>query len=223
MNLAERLQATQMRIKSALIANHRPENSVTLIAVSKTKPASDIATLYRLGQRHFGENYLQEALSKQQTLAHYAINWHFIGPIQSNKTKDLAHYFSWVHSVDRIKIANRLNDQRPVNLPPLNICLQINISAETSKSGLPLPDIPDMIKAIRQLPNLRLRGVMAIPARLEGFEQQCQPYQQIYQAINKFDLDTYSFGMSHDLEAAIFAGANCVRIGTALFGTRIKK
>lgn len=220
MNHSERLQSIHTRIESALSACHRADQSVTLIAVSKTKPAGDIATLYQLGQCHFGENYLQEALTKQRALAHYAITWHFIGLIQSNKTKALAHRFSWVHSVDRIKIAQRLSDQRPTYLPPLNICLQINISAETSKSGLTLQESPAMIEAIRQLPNLKLRGVMAIPAKQKGFEQQQQPYQQIYQALNKFDLDTYSFGMSHDLEAAISAGTNCVRIGTALFGVR---
>ncbi len=220
MNHQQRLEFIETRIKSALIASQRPENSVTLLAVSKTKPASDIASLYRLGQRHFGENYVQEALTKQKVLAHYAISWHFIGPIQSNKTKILAQNFSWVHSVERIKIAKRLNDQRPNNLPPLNICLQVNISEETSKSGLPLQELPGLIEEVGQLPRLNLRGVMAIPEQQQGFEQQRQPYRRIYQALKKFDLDTYSFGMSSDLEAAIYEGATIVRIGTALFGER---
>lgn len=220
MDHTQRLQFIETRIKSALVASQRPKHSVTLLAVSKTKPSSDIATLYRLGLRNFGENYVQEALTKQQLLAHYAISWHFIGPIQSNKTKILAQNFSWVHSVDRIKIAKRLNDQRPTNLPPLNICLQINISEETSKSGVPLPELPFLIEEVRQLPRLNLRGVMAIPEKRQGLEQQREPYRQIYQALKAFDLDTFSFGMSRDLEAAIHEGGTIVRIGEALFGER---
>ena len=223
MTHSERLQIIQSRINTALSACRRPENSVQLMAVSKTKPASNIASLYQLGQRHFGENYLQEALAKQRELAHYAISWHFIGPIQSNKTKALAQYFSWVHSVDRIKIAKRLNEQRPTHLPPLNICLQINISDETSKSGVQLQDLAAMIEAINQLPHLKLRGVMAIPEKQQGFNQQREPYQRIYRAITELhqsQLDTFSFGMSNDLEAAIAEGSTIVRIGTALFGER---
>ena len=223
MNHAECLQSIQSRINAAVTASHRSKKLVTLMAVSKTKPASDIASLYQLGQRHFGENYVQEALGKQRVLAHYAISWHYIGPIPSNKTKAIAQHFSWVHSVDRVKIAKRLNDQRPANMPPLNICLQINISDEISKSGVQLQELPALVEAISQFPRLKLRGVMAIPGKQIGFEQQCQPYRSIYQAVNALNqpqLDTFSFGMSEDLEAAIFEGATIVRIGKALFGER---
>lgn len=222
MNHQQRLEITQSRITSALAASHRPENAITLLAVSKTKPAGDIASLYQCGQRHFGENYLQEALFKQQALAHYAISWHFIGPIQSNKTKPLAQFFSWVHSVDRIKIAKRLNDQRPNYLPPLNICLQVNISEETSKSGVSLDALPALIDAVKQLPRLKLRGIMAIPEPQPDFNKQCRPYRQIQQAVESYHFDTYSYGMSNDLEAAIHEGATIVRIGTALFGPRLQ-
>jgi pyridoxal phosphate enzyme (YggS family) len=191
--------------------------------VSKTKPASLIAATYQVGQRHFGENYLQEALSKQQALGAFDITWHFIGPIQSNKTKAIAHHFEWVHSVCSLKIAKRLSEHRPDNLAPLNICLQVNISDEVSKSGSQLHELAELCDQVALLPNLKLRGVMAIPAPSDGFEQQCQPYKTLYQAVknlNKPELDTFSFGMSDDLNAAIAEGATIVRIGTALFGAR---
>jgi pyridoxal phosphate enzyme (YggS family) len=196
---------------------------VQLLAVSKTKTASDIAQAYQLGQRHFGENYLQEALTKQQQLSAFNISWHFIGPIQSNKTRAIATHFHWVHSVDRLKIAQRLSEQRPGYLPPLNICLQVNISDEESKSGVDLADLPELIHQVQQLPNLRLRGVMAIPAPQTDYELQRLPYRKIHQAVsalNLTELDTFSFGMTGDLAAAITEGATIVRVGTALFGTR---
>lgn len=201
----------------------REQNSVLLLAVSKTKPASLIAQAYQAGQRHFGENYLQEAISKQQALGAFDITWHFIGPIQSNKTKAIASHFDWVHSVDSLKIARRLSEQRPPQLAPLNICLQVNISEEASKSGILLDELSELCTQVAKLPNIKLRGVMAIPAPSIGFEQQCQPYQRLYQAVkalNKPELDTFSFGMSDDLEAAIAQGSTIVRIGTALFGAR---
>jgi pyridoxal phosphate enzyme (YggS family) len=196
---------------------------VQLLAVSKTKPATDIAALYRLGQRHFAENYLQEALTKQQQLAAFNISWHFIGPIQSNKTRPIACHFDWVHSVDRLKIAQRLSEQRPEHLPPLNICLQVNISDEASKSGVSVDALPELVQAVSELANLRLRGVMAIPEPETNYAKQRQPYRRLYQAVQQLDrsdLDSFSFGMSGDLKAAIMEGATMVRIGTALFGER---
>jgi len=194
-----------------------------LLAVSKTKPAEDIAAAYRVGQRHFGENYCQEALQKQQALGAFDITWHFIGPIQSNKTKALAAHFDWVHSVDSFKIAQRLSAQRSDSLQPLNICLQVNISGESSKSGVSLEELPDLCAQIAALPRLRLRGVMAIPSPEQDFERQRLPYRRLYNAVGQLDrpqLDTFSIGMSDDLEAAIAEGSTMVRVGTALFGAR---
>jgi pyridoxal phosphate enzyme (YggS family) len=211
------------QIRQAEMAGQRTSGSVQLLAVSKTKSAADIAQVYQLGQRHFGENYLQEALTKQQQLSAFNISWHFIGPIQSNKTRAIATHFHWVHSVERLKIAQRLSEQRPIHLPPLNICLQVNISDEESKSGTALADLAGLVSAVTQLPNLRLRGVMAIPAPQTDYALQCLPYRKIYQAVlalNLPELDTFSFGMSGDLAAAIAEGATIVRVGTALFGSR---
>jgi pyridoxal phosphate enzyme (YggS family) len=223
-SLSERLQHIRSQIRHASHIAGRPADSVQLLAVSKTKPSTDIATLYRLGQRHFAENYLQEALVKQTALAGFNITWHFIGPIQSNKTRAIAQNFAWVHSVDRLKIAERLSEQRPEHLPPLNICLQINISQETSKSGIQLEQLPSLVDAISKLPRLCLRGVMAIPEPCDNYPQQRLPYRLIYQAVsqlNKPELDSFSFGMSEDLKAAIMEGATMVRVGTALFGARL--
>lgn len=222
-SIAERFQHVRSQIRHAISIAGRPRGCLQLLAVSKTKPASDIANLYRLGQRHFAENYLQEALSKQQQLSAFNITWHFIGPIQSNKTRPIANHFDWVHSVDRLKIAQRLSEQRSEHLPPLNICLQVNISEETSKSGISLPELPELVNAVQGLPNIRLRGVMAIPEPENNYSKQRQPYKTLYQAIqalNKPELDSFSFGMSDDLRAAIMEGATMVRIGTALFGER---
>lgn len=220
---AERFQHVRSQIRHAVGIAGRPRDSVQLLAVSKTKPASDIAALYRLGQRHFAENYLQEALLKQQQLSAFNITWHFIGPIQSNKTRLIAAHFAWVHSVDRLKIAQRLSEQRPVHLPPLNICLQVNISEEASKSGVNIEELPALVEAVAVLPNLRLRGVMAIPEPEAHYAKQRLPYRKLYQAVQQLErpeLDSYSFGMSGDLKAAIMEGATLVRIGTALFGER---
>jgi pyridoxal phosphate enzyme (YggS family) len=222
-SIAQRLEQIRTQISDAELTCNRQSGSVLLLAVSKTKPAEDIAAAYRSGQRHFGENYLQEVLIKQQELGAYDITWHFIGPIQSNKTKALAMHFDWVHSVDSLKIARRLSDQRPSHLPPLNICLQVNISDEQSKSGVTLDELPELCAQVVKLPNLKLRGVMAIPAPQDDFEQQCQPYKTLYQAVAKMgkpELDTFSFGMTGDLKAAIAEGSTIVRIGTALFGER---
>lgn len=218
-----RLKQLRTRIQTAEITHHRPAHSVQLLAVSKTKPAAIIAEAYQAGQRHFGENYVQEALCKQQELGAFDITWHFIGPIQSNKTKAIARHFDWVHSVDSLKVARRLSEQRPAHLTPLNICLQVNISDEMSKSGFRLPELAELCEQVSTLSNIKLRGVMAIPAPSDSFEQQCQPYKALYQAVkmlNKPEMDTFSFGMSDDLDAAIAEGATIVRIGTALFGAR---
>ena len=221
--ITQRLKRIRSQISAVELAYNRRPGSVLLLAVSKTKPAEDLAVAYQAGQRHFGENYLQEALGKQQELGAYDITWHFIGPIQSNKTKLLAAHFDWVHSVDSLKIARRLSEQRPAHLPPLNICLQVNISDEQSKSGITLAELPELCEQVARLPNLTLRGVMAIPAPQDDFEQQCQPYKTLYQAVAKLgrpELDTFSFGMTGDLKAAIAEGSTIVRIGTALFGER---
>ena len=222
-DIKQRFNKINSQIRHAEYAAGRDKGSVQLLAVSKTKPASDVAMAYQTGQRHFGESYLQEALLKQQALAAFNITWHFIGPIQSNKTKPIAENFSWVHSVDRLKIAKRLSEQRPAHLPDLNICLQVNISAEASKSGVTLAELPELIKQVDALPNIRLRGVMAIPEPEMDYERQCEPFRQLYQTVKQFDiagLDTFSFGMTGDLKAAIAEGSTIVRIGTALFGAR---
>ncbi|WP_019865479.1 YggS family pyridoxal phosphate-dependent enzyme [Methylovulum miyakonense] len=221
--IEKRLNDLRAQIHRAERLYGRHENAVSLLAVSKTKPAEAIAAAYQAGQRHFGENYVQEAISKQQLLGAFDMTWHFIGPIQSNKTKLIARHFAWVHSVDSVKIAHRLSGQRPQNLPPLNICLQVNISDESSKSGIALDELPDIYRQITALPNIRVRGVMAIPAPADDFAEQRLPYKALMQAVAALGqprLDTFSFGMSGDLEAAIAEGATIVRIGTALFGTR---
>ena len=220
--LADNLSAISARIASAAQAAGRDPASVQLLAVSKTKPASAIREIHAAGVRDVGENYLQEALTKQQALSDLPLIWHFIGPIQSNKTKAIAEHFDWVHSVDRLKIAQRLSEQRPAGLPPLNICLQVNVSGEDSKSGCAPADLPALANAVAALPNLRLRGLMAIPEPTEDRATQEAAFASLRQLQERLDLglDTLSMGMSHDLEAAIAQGATWVRIGTALFGAR---
>lgn len=223
MTISQRISAVNQEIADYCRTCKRRPDSVLLLAVSKTKPAPDIAAAYQAGLRHFGENYCREALLKQQALGAFNITWHFIGPIQSNKTKLIAQAFSWVHSVDSLRIAKRLSEQRPDNLPPLNICLQVNVSGEQSKSGISLSELPDLSAAISDLPRLKLRGAMAIPAPHDDYEQQRLPYKALVQAVaklNRPDLDTLSFGMTDDLKAAITEGATIVRVGTALFGSR---
>ncbi len=220
--LADNLSAISARIASAAQAAGREPASVQLLAVSKTKPASAIREIHAAGVYDFGENYLQEALTKQQALGDLPLIWHFIGPIQSNKTKAIAEHFDWVHSVDRLKIAQRLSEQRPAGLAPLNICLQVNVSGEDSKSGCAPADLPALAKAVTALPNLRLRGLMAIPEPTDDRAAQEAAFATLRQLQEGLDLglDTLSMGMSHDLEAAIAQGATWVRIGTALFGAR---
>ncbi len=223
--ITARLNQVRQRINVAEKRYNRPLGSVSLLAVSKTKPTSAVLTAFNAGQRLFGESYLQDALPKIEALANYDIEWHFTGPIQSNKTRAIATHFSWVHSVDRIKIAQRLNDQRPTELKPLNICLQINMSHEKSKSGIHPEELFPMVEALSLMPNIRLRGLMAIPELTKNRENQRKYFHQLkslQQTLikNGYLLDTLSMGMSGDFEAAIAEGATIVRIGTALFGRR---
>jgi len=199
--------------------------AVTLLCVSKTQAAEAIMEAWQAGARDFGENYVQEALSKMQSLQLPDLRWHFIGPLQSNKTREVASHFHWVHSVDREKIARRLSEQRPDGQPPLNVCVQVNISGETSKSGIDLAQSEDLCRLIDSLPGLRLRGLMAIPAPSESLSQQRAVYRplatQFRLLCQQFEhMDTLSIGMSDDLEAAIAEGATLVRVGTAIFGPR---
>jgi pyridoxal phosphate enzyme (YggS family) len=220
--IADNIAQVSSRIRAAALAAGRNEHSIQLLAVSKTKPAEALREAYAAGIRDFGENYLQEALSKQLELADLPLIWHFIGPIQSNKTRAIAEHFAWVHSVDRLKIAQRLSEQRPADLPPLNICIQVNVSGEASKSGCTPADLPALANAISVLPRLKLRGLMAIPEPTEDRAAQDAAFAavQSLQASLNLPLDTLSMGMSHDLESAIAMGATWVRIGTALFGAR---
>ncbi|KAA0986408.1 YggS family pyridoxal phosphate-dependent enzyme [Pseudomonas sp. ANT_J28] len=220
--IADNIAQVSSRIHAAAVAAKRDEDSVQLLAVSKTKPAEALREAYAAGLRDFGENYLQEALGKQLELADLPLIWHFIGPIQSNKTRAIAEHFAWVHSVDRLKIAQRLSEQRPAELPPLNICIQINVSGEASKSGCTPADLPALANAISELPRIKLRGLMAIPEPTEDRAAQDAAFaavQRLQDSLN-LPLDTLSMGMSHDLESAIAQGATWVRIGTALFGAR---
>ena len=220
--IADNIGQVSQRIRAAADAVQRDASSIHLLAVSKTKPAQAVREAYAAGLRDFGENYLQEALGKQAELTDLPLSWHFIGPIQSNKTRAIAENFAWVHSVDRLKIAQRLSEQRPADLPPLNICIQVNVSGEASKSGCTPADLPALVDAISALPRLTLRGLMAIPEPTEDRAEQDAAFATVrdLQASLNLPLDTLSMGMSHDLESAIAQGATWVRIGTALFGAR---
>lgn len=226
--VSESLSRARRRLAVALEHTGRPADAARLLAVSKTKPASAIRDAYRAGQRDFGENYLQEALDKQVELADLdAIVWHFIGPLQSNKTRAVAEHFAWVHSVDRLKVARRLSEQRPAECGPLNVCLQVNVSGEASKSGVAPDALEPLALEVAALPNLTLRGLMAIPAPSEDLEAQRRPLARLRQLRDFLNerhptlaLDTLSMGMSDDLEAAVLEGATLVRLGTAIFGAR---
>ncbi len=220
--IADNIGLVSQRIRAAADAVQRDASSIHLLAVSKTKPAQAVREAYAAGLRDFGENYLQEALGKQADLTDLPLSWHFIGPIQSNKTRAIAEHFAWVHSVDRLKIAQRLSEQRPADLPPLNICIQVNVSGEASKSGCTPADLPALATAISALPRLKLRGLMAIPEPTEDRAEQDAAFATVrdLKASLNLALDTLSMGMSHDLESAIAQGATWVRIGTALFGAR---
>ena len=222
--IVDSLQAIQATIVAAKLSANRTDN-VRLLAVSKAQPASKLRAAFLAGQHAFGENYVQEAIGKQAELKDLAIEWHFIGPIQSNKTALIAEHFAWVHSVDRLKIAQRLNEARPSNMPPLNVCIQINSSEEGSKSGVNIGLQSMLAKAISTMPQLKLRGLMAIPAPTQDFSKQRAQFKIIADAYKNlqqqgFELDTLSIGMSDDYVAAIEEGATIVRIGSAIFGKR---
>jgi pyridoxal phosphate enzyme (YggS family) len=225
-SIAANLQAVRERIVAACLAAGRPTDSVTLLAVSKTWPEGALREAATAGQVAFGENYVQEALDKISALQDLALEWHFIGPLQSNKSRPVAENFSWVHSVDRLKIAERLAAQRPPGLPPLNVCLQVNVSGEASKSGCAPSEAPALAAAVGRLPGLRLRGLMAIPEPTDDDALQRRRFASLREALATVSastgnrLDTLSMGMSDDLEAAIMEGATIVRIGTAIFGER---
>ena len=225
--IAHNLQHTRDRIAAACAAAGRSTDGVTLLAVSKTFGAEDVREAHAAGQRAFGENYVQEALDKIAALADLraALEWHLIGPLQSNKTRVVAESFDWVHSVDRLKVAERLSAQRPEGLPPLQVCLQVNVSGEASKSGVPPAEVAALAAQVARLPRLRLRGLMSIPEPAADFEAQRAPHRALRALLEALQqqglaLDTLSMGMSADLEAAVAEGATIVRIGTAIFGGR---
>ncbi len=218
-----RYQQLRLHIENCASAHQRP--APLLLAVSKTRSADELRAVWQAGCRDFGESYVQEAMGKQEALQDLAITWHFIGPLQSNKTRPVAGHFDWVHSIDRVKLAQRLNEQRPPTLPPLNVCIQVNIDDEASKSGVAPGEVETLANAIRELPRLKLRGLMCIPHPWESVTEQRRPLaalRGLFEALNAkgYALDTLSMGMSDDLDAAIAEGATVVRIGTALFGER---
>jgi len=224
-NIPDSLASIKQEIHIIEQKYQRPAGSVRLLAVSKTKPANDVRAAISAGQIDFGENYVQEAICKIIEINDPQINWHFIGPVQSNKTRAISKHFQWVHSVNRTKIAQRLNNSRPEHLPPLNICLQVNISNEDTKSGISLSELINLALFCSELPRLRLCGLMALPAPSEKLEQQRIPFKQLREMLIQLQsslpsLDTLSMGTTHDMEAAIAEGATMVRIGTAIFGER---
>lgn len=223
--IKKRLDSILNAIKEAATEAARQADDVQLLAVSKTWPADKVREMAAYGQRRFGENYLQEALSKIQELQGLNLEWHFIGPIQSNKTRDIAAYFDWAQSIDRLKVATRLNQQRPDNLLPLNVCIQVNIDNEDTKSGVSESGVMSLAKDIAQLPNLKLRGLMVIPSREEDEQKQRNAFQRARKLFEEMretypTVDTLSMGMTGDMQAAIKEGSTMVRIGTALFGKR---
>jgi pyridoxal phosphate enzyme (YggS family) len=226
-DIADNLQAVRERMAHAVSAARRRPEDVHLLAVSKTWPLASVLAAVAAGQRAFGENYVQEGVDKIQASAGLGLEWHFIGPLQSNKTRPVAEHFDWVHSVDRDKIAERLSAQRPANLPPLQVCVQVNVSGEASKSGCAPDQAAALCAAVAGLPNLTLRGLMAIPEPTEeealqraAFARLRELFADVRATLALPSFDTLSMGMSHDLEAAIAEGATLVRIGTAIFGER---
>ncbi len=223
--IASNLQAVRDAIASAAVGADRHAGDINLLAVSKTFAPDALREAYQAGQTCFAESYVQEALDKIAALQDLPIEWHYIGPIQSNKTRAIAENFAWVHSVDRLKIAERLSEQRPAHLPPLQVCLQVNISMEASKSGAVPDEVDALAHAIAKLPNLKLRGLMAVPAPSDEIAAQRLPFAKLRELRDQLNrqglqLDTLSMGMSHDFAAAIAEGATIVRIGTAIFGDR---
>jgi PLP dependent protein len=224
-NYLENVALVQERIRRAALAADRNVDCVTLVAVSKTQPPEAIAAAAQAGVEHFGENYLQEALPKIATLRGHELTWHFVGQIQGNKTKPIAEHFDWVHGVDRLKIAQRLSEQRAFHSPPLNVCLQVHIGGEASKGGVEPGAALELAQAVRELPRLRLRGLMCLPPAETECARQRQWFaetRQLFDALNNSGagLDTLSMGMSADFEAAILEGSTMVRVGTAIFGAR---
>lgn len=220
--IAENLQAVKCRILEALQGDSR---AVTLVAVSKTRPAADVAEALAAGHRDFGENYVQEGLEKIQALRGLGLTWHFIGQAQANKTRVLAEQFDWIHGVDRLRIAERLSAQRPHHAPPLNVCIQVNVGGEASKGGAAPTEVPGLATAMAKLPRLALRGLMCLPPAEDDPERQRHWFAQVRQLLEAANagglgLDTLSMGMSGDLESAVLEGATMVRVGTALFGAR---
>ncbi len=225
MKIAAKLNQIRNEISATEKQFHRKQGSVSLLAVSKTRTVDEIMAAINEGQCHFGENYCQEAIEKIENIKHAGVIWHFIGPIQSNKTTQIAQNFDWVHTLDRIKIARRLNETRPESAGPLNVCVQINISGETSKSGISLDETTDFIKELGQFDRLNIRGLMSLPAPSDDFDQQRQAFSRLNNKLNDLNqsganLDTLSIGTSQDMKAAIAEGATIVRIGTAIFGPR---
>lgn len=225
MSLVTPFAAVEARIASACAEASRPRHSVQLLAVSKTKPAALVAEAAALGQQAFGENYVQEALEKISALAALNLQWHHIGAIQSNKTSDIAAHFAWAHGIDRLKIAQRLSEQRPSTLPPLNVCVQVNVSGEASKSGCEPAEALTLCRAVMTLPHLRLRGLMALPAPVSANRDAHAPFRQLKSLFDLLSqqapgIDTLSMGMSDDLEIAIAEGSTLIRVGSALFGSR---
>lgn len=225
MKIATNLAQTLDDISTMEKRYHRSEGSVCLLAVSKTRSIEEIAIAIKAGQRQFGENYCQEAIDKMDSINHPGLTWHFIGPVQSNKSRQIAQHFDWVHTVDRIKIARRLNELRPEDKEPLNICIQINISGEKTKSGISLDELIDFIYELDQFKRIKVRGLMSLPAPNIDFNEQRKPFAKLKEKLNELsqsrpDIDTLSIGTSQDMEAAIAEGATIVRIGTAIFGPR---
>ncbi len=226
--IAEKIKQVLRQINHYCNLFGRNSDDVALLAVSKTRSADEIREAFAAGIHRFGENYLQEAQTKMAALSDLPIEWHFIGPLQSNKTRPVAESFDWVHSLDRLKIAKRLSDQRPADLPPLNVCLQVNIDDEDSKSGCQPDEVLELARQIAQLPQLKFRGLMAIPAPTEDIDQQHRAFKAVAKLAEQLNqsgltIDTLSMGMSSDLEAAIAQGSTMVRVGTALFGPRPTK
>lgn len=226
MEITQRLSRVRRRLVQACLDAGRAPESVQLVAVSKGHSALAIEQAVAAGLLEFGESYLQEALPKLEKIPREGLTWHFIGPIQSNKTRGIAENFDWAHAVDRLKIAQRLSEQRPVWLPPLNVCVQVNVSGESSKSGCAPEETLELCKAVVQLPRLRLRGLMAIPAAASADADRRIPFRRLRELSDDvrtqgIPLDTLSAGMSDDLEAAVTEGSTLLRIGTALFGNRI--
>ena len=227
-NIAKNLRIVREQINLATQNAQRSASEVSLLAVSKTRNADELREAFQTGQRDFGENYLQESLDKIALLSDLDICWHFIGPIQSNKTRPIAESFHWVHSVDRLKIAKRLNDQRPAHLPPLNICLQVNVDDEQNKSGVAIAGLGDLARQVVELPSIKLRGLMCLPAIRQDFAAQRAPFARLHTLASELCnagivTDTLSMGMSADYRAAIFEGSTIVRVGTAIFGARTEQ